>query len=73
MLTLATLSHAADTVALEVLVKLRSVAALPPILAQYPGIKALFEVFLRGRDQTEVGFTRLLVTERVDAPALDGP
>jgi len=41
LLTLATLSHAADTVALEVLVKLRSVAALPPILAQYPGTQSV--------------------------------
>ncbi len=36
-LALVPLSHAADTVAGEVLVKLKSVAALPSVLAPYPG------------------------------------
>lgn len=36
-LALAPIAHAADTVAGEILVKLRSPAALPPIIATYPG------------------------------------
>jgi len=41
LLAFAAISHAADTVPLEVLVKLRSPAALPPIIAQYPGAQSV--------------------------------
>lgn len=40
-LAFAAVSHAADTVPLEVLLKLRSPAALAPILAQYPGAQSV--------------------------------